>query len=75
MIKISLRQLSRNKLFTLLNIFGLTIGISACWVIYKFVSYELAYEKDLPNKENVYRLLSHFQTEDRDIEPFSDRRS
>lgn len=63
-IKNSIRHLKRNKLFTFLNILGLTIGISSCWVIFKYVSYELAYEKGISNKNNVYRLLTQFKTED-----------
>ncbi|SEF39908.1 FtsX-like permease family protein [Sphingobacterium lactis] len=66
LIKNSIRQLRRNPLFSALNILGLTIGISSCWVIYKYVSYEMSYEKGIPQQENVYRLLSHFKTEDRD---------
>ncbi|WP_313514383.1 ABC transporter permease [Sphingobacterium sp.] len=62
----SIRHLKRNPLFTFLNVLGLTIGISSCWVIYKYVSFELSFEKGLPQKENTYRLLSHFKTEDRD---------
>lgn len=59
----SIRHLRRNKLFTLLNILGLTIGISSCWIIYRIVSYELSFEKGFPEKENTYRLLSNFRQE------------
>lgn len=66
MFKNAIRQLIRNKLFSFLNILGLTIGISSCWVIYKYVSYELSFEKDLPKKESIYRIISHFKAEGRD---------
>lgn len=56
----SIRHLLRNKLYTLLNILGLSIGISACWVIYRFVSYELSYENKIENGEHTYRLISRF---------------
>lgn len=59
-IKNSTRHLLRNKLFTALNILGLTIGISACWVIYKYTSYELSYESGMPEAKNTYRLVSQF---------------
>lgn len=59
-IKNSTRHLLRNKLFTALNILGLTIGISACWVIYKYTSYELSYEEGMPKREQTYRLVSKF---------------
>lgn len=56
----SMRHLLRNKLYTLLNILGLSIGISACWVIYRFVSYELSFENKIENGEHTYRLISRF---------------
>ncbi|MCT1524606.1 ABC transporter permease [Sphingobacterium hotanense] len=62
----SLRHLKRNKLFSFLNILGLTIGISSCWLIYRFVSYELSYEQGIPNKENIYRVLSNFKRDGQD---------
>lgn len=58
--KTTLRHLWRQRLFTALNIFGLAISISACWIIYRIVSYEFSYEKNLPNKENIYRVLTGF---------------
>jgi ABC-type antimicrobial peptide transport system permease subunit len=61
MFKITFRHLWRKKLFTALNVLGLAIGISACWVIYSVVSYEFSFEKDLPNKENIYRLVSAYE--------------
>ena len=68
LFKNSIRHLKRNKLFTFLNILGLTIGISSCWVIFKFVNYELSYEKDLPDNENIYRIVSKLKFEDNDPE-------
>ena len=56
----TLRYLWRHRLFTVLNVFGLAIGISACWVIYRIVDYEFSYDRNLPHKENIYRLVSGF---------------
>lgn len=58
--KTTLRHLWRQRLFTALNIFGLAISISACWIIYRIVSYEFSYEKNLPNRGNIYRILTGF---------------
>jgi putative ABC transport system permease protein len=38
--KIAWRNILRNKLCTLINILGLTLGICACTVIYLITSYE-----------------------------------
>ena len=54
------RHLWRHRLFTSLNIFGLAISISACWIIFRIVSYEFSYEKNLPEKDRVYRVESGF---------------
>lgn len=58
--KTTLRHLWRNRMFTLLNIFGLAIGISACWVIYRIVDHEFSYDADLPNSERIYKVISAF---------------
>ena len=44
-LKIVYRNIIRRKIFALINIFGLAFGITACLVIYLYVSYENSYEK------------------------------
>jgi putative ABC transport system permease protein len=56
----SLRHLWRNRLFTTLNIFGLAVSISACWIIFRIVNYEFSYDRGFTNKENIYRVVSGF---------------
>lgn len=56
----TLRHLQKKRLFTTLNIFGLAIGISVCWVIYRIVSYEYSYDQNLANKEKIYRVISGY---------------
>ncbi|GLU43304.1 ABC transporter permease [Allomuricauda sp. NBRC 101325] len=54
------RHLQQNKLFTFLNIFGLAIGISVCWSIYRIVSYEYSYDNTLTNREEIYRVITGY---------------
>jgi len=56
----TLRHLWRHRLFTALNVFGLAISISSCWIIYRIVGYEYSYEKGLSNRKNTYRLITGF---------------
>ncbi|MFD1145194.1 FtsX-like permease family protein [Larkinella insperata] len=60
-LKTTLRHLWRNRLFTALNIIGLSIGISGCWVIYRIVSYEFSFDQQQPNRERIYRVVSRFK--------------
>jgi putative ABC transport system permease protein len=56
----TLRYLWRHRLFTALNIFGLAVSISACWIIFRIVDYEFSYDRGLANKENIYRVVTGF---------------
>jgi putative ABC transport system permease protein len=58
--KTLLRRLARYRLFTALNVLGLAIGIAACWVIYTLVSYEFSFDKNLPERDRTYRLVTGF---------------
>ena len=53
----AIRNLIRNKFFSLINIFELTIGITTCIMIFLFVFDEFRYGQNHPQKENIYRLL------------------
>lgn len=64
-IKTSWRNLWRYRLFTMLNIFGLAISISACWIIYRIVSHEFSYDKTFPDKNNTYKIITAFNSSDR----------
>lgn len=56
-LKFAFRNLIRNKFFSIINIVGLTIGITTCIIIFLFVFDELQYGQNHPQKENIYRLL------------------
>ena len=55
-----MRHLWHHRLFTSLNIFGLAVSIGACWVIFKVVDYEFSYDRNIPDKENIYRVVTGF---------------
>jgi putative ABC transport system permease protein len=55
-IKIALRSLLRNKLYTGISIVGLTLGFCSAFLIGLYISDELNYDKWLPNYETTYRI-------------------
>ncbi|GAB3916186.1 ABC transporter permease [Larkinella terrae] len=61
--KTTLRHLWRNRLFTTLNVLGLAIGISSCWAIYRIVNYEFSFDTQQPNRNRIYRVVSHFKSD------------
>lgn len=52
------RYLKRNKVFALINISGLTIGITCSAIMFILVDHELGYDKFHDNFDNLYRVTS-----------------
>ena len=59
-IKIAFRGFWKHKLFTLINIIGLSIGISAALVIYLIVNFDLTFDKFHKDNDRVYRVVTDF---------------
>lgn len=58
-IKIAIRNLLRYKSFSLINILGLSIGLSASVIIALWIFDELSYDKFHENFDNIYRVERH----------------
>ena len=57
----SLRFIKREKLFSLMNILGLSLGIGCALVIYKIIEHETSFDKHHKNYNNIYRLVNEFE--------------
>ncbi len=56
-LAITFRNLLRNKIYTLINILGLTVGTTLAILIFLLVSHELSYDKFHQNKDRIYRVV------------------
>ena len=56
-LKIALRNFSRNKTFTFINILGLAIGMAVCIMLLLWVQNELSYDKFHENQDQIYNLI------------------
>lgn len=50
------RHVTKNKVFTFINIAGLAIGMLACILITQFVMHELSYDNFLEKKDRIFRI-------------------
>lgn len=57
-LKITLRNLFKDKFYSFLNIFGLSVGIAASFLIVLYVVDELSYEQSFEDKERIYRVAT-----------------
>ncbi|HWK04150.1 MAG TPA: ABC transporter permease [Puia sp.] len=58
--KIAYRNLLKNKVFSFVNIFGLAIGMAACFFIYEYVRFESSYDRFHKKVADLYRVNISF---------------
>ncbi|HLY70752.1 MAG TPA: ABC transporter permease, partial [Puia sp.] len=56
----ALRNISRHSIFSMINIAGLTLGLTACMLIGLYVWDEHQFDKFIPNGDSVYRIYSGY---------------
>lgn len=60
-LKIALRNLWRNKTFSFINLFGLTVGTACCLYILFYVQEHRSYDRHHRDNGNLYRIISDLQ--------------
>lgn len=48
----------KNKVFSLINIMGLSLGMAACLLILQYVNFELSYDHFNNNASDIYRVVN-----------------
>jgi putative ABC transport system permease protein len=54
---ISIRNLLRNKILSVVNIVGLAVGMAACFSILQYVRFEMSYDKFHKDADRIYRVI------------------
>lgn len=58
---IALRNLKKQRFYTLINITGLAVGVASCLIIVLFVINELSYDKHFTDSNRLYRVQSEIK--------------
>ena len=64
-LKITLRNMVRNKLFTTINIIGMSVSLACCIILFMYTSNELNF--DSHHGEDIYRLTSTLKQIDGEV--------
>jgi putative ABC transport system permease protein len=56
LLLIAIRNFARNKVFSLLNIGGLALGIAVCIITFLFLHNEFSFDRFHKNGNRIYRL-------------------
>lgn len=59
---IAWRNLWKNKIFSAINIFGLSAGLACCILIFLFIQQELRYDKFHQNASRIFRVTSELES-------------
>jgi len=54
--KIAFRNLLKHKVYSLINILGLAVGIAVCVLIFRYISHEMSYDAYHENSDQMYRV-------------------
>lgn len=57
--KTAIRSILKRRLFSVINIFGLSIGIAATFLILQYVHFEWSYDKFHKDSNRIYRVLTY----------------
>ncbi|MFY0602616.1 MAG: ABC transporter permease [Flavobacteriaceae bacterium] len=60
-LKIAWRNLTKNKVSTIINVVGLSIGISTCIVLLIFIQYESTFDTHHERGKETFRVVQHTQ--------------
>jgi len=58
-LKTALRSLKRHKVFSFINIIGLSVGLACCILILQYIKHEFSFDKFHENSGYIYRILQH----------------
>ena len=54
------RNFKNNKVYSLLNIFGLGVGLASCLFVFTIIRYEYSFDNWHHKKDRIYRVVRHF---------------
>ncbi|MFA9371808.1 MAG: ABC transporter permease [Labilibaculum antarcticum] len=69
-LKLSFRSLAKDKLNSIINIFGLAVGMAAVILISIYVQHELSYDKFNTKHERIYKLISLLNDAGEELTPY-----
>lgn len=61
--KVSYRNFVRQRVYSLLNISGLVVGLTCFILIFFFIKDELSYDRFHSKSDRIYRVMEHFESE------------
>ncbi|MEQ9164760.1 MAG: ABC transporter permease, partial [Fulvivirga sp.] len=71
LLKLSFRFLKNHLKYTLLNVFGLAIGISAAYILFGYAYFHMSFDDFHPALDSKYRVLMHNQSSSGNVQHYA----
>jgi len=65
--KPALRYFTRYKVYTIINVFGLALGLACSFLTMLYITSELSYDKYHKNAKDLYRITGEYSKGDRQL--------
>jgi putative ABC transport system permease protein len=62
-VLIAMRNMMRNKAYSLINVLGLSLGVGCCLLLALYIQDEISYDKHNDRLGDLYRVVTYFHTE------------
>ncbi|GAA3992104.1 ABC transporter permease [Mucilaginibacter dorajii] len=62
--KIAWRNLYKHKFYTLINVFGLSLGMACSIILFQFISYHLSFDTYHHNAKSLYKVVEQMHLDD-----------
>ncbi|MBX7150402.1 ABC transporter permease [bacterium] len=60
-LKIAFRNLVKHKHYSLINIFGLSVGLAVCTLMVMYIQHEFSYDQFHSENNKIYRVVNYLQ--------------
>jgi putative ABC transport system permease protein len=66
-LKIAWRSLRKHSFYSLLNVFGLSLGVACCLILFQFINYHLRTDNYHKNAPQLYRVVTDILLADHSV--------
>ena len=63
-LKLAWRNLNRNRVYAIVNVLGLSLGIASGVIIFSLINYQLSFDNFHKNADRTYRIVSELHGEE-----------
>ena len=67
LLKTALRNINKEKIYSIINILGLTIGITCSLFLLLYILDEFSYDTFHQNRDHIYRMVTHIKEKDNEF--------